>query len=52
MAIAHRMGGAIRIGGIRGEGTWMELRLPRPAPADAAGPSGDRQPAQDLDFLP
>jgi signal transduction histidine kinase len=29
MALARRMGGAIRIGGVAGEGTVAELRLPR-----------------------
>jgi signal transduction histidine kinase len=29
MALAHRMGGAIRIAGRHGEGTSAELRLPK-----------------------
>jgi signal transduction histidine kinase len=29
MALARRMGGAIRIGGLPGEGTVAELRLPK-----------------------
>jgi signal transduction histidine kinase len=28
MALARRMGGAVRVGGVRGEGSWAELRLP------------------------
>ncbi len=28
MAVARRMGGAVRVGGVRGEGSWAELRLP------------------------
>jgi signal transduction histidine kinase len=27
MALARRMGGAIRVGGVRGQGSWAELRL-------------------------
>ncbi|HEY1837821.1 MAG TPA: HAMP domain-containing sensor histidine kinase [Rhizomicrobium sp.] len=27
MALAHRMNGAVRVGGVRGEGSWAELRL-------------------------
>jgi signal transduction histidine kinase len=27
MSLARRMGGAVRVGGVRGEGSWAELRL-------------------------
>ncbi len=34
MALAHRMGGAVRIAGHHGEGTSAELRLPKSEPTD------------------